>query len=241
MTNPMAQYRTSNVLDVNSDLGNDLINSLLGLLKGNSDIAGKGNQVGIPKRNDSKYSSVSNQVNSESPSLSMDGNNPYLQALEEGNQRNQNVTNTSSANTSPLNTGDSGQQQNNASISLDDFMNKLFGKSSQMQNDNIAALQGDRENIAKYGRDAMRLNDQLLTGQKGLDSDIRRTESLDSFTFGINNKNQDYENTKGLNKQQMLDNENQRKYNLAEAGLRGINDIYINGMPQNHLVGLMRN
>lgn len=177
-------------------------------------------------------------------------------ALNTGSQSSGNDSNVSGSN----------DATNNSLDQLLSWINGSGGQrlsaSEQMAIDsnNARLLREDRPDIAKYGKEAvqqradidertdyrqqgfnqsnMQLSDQLNTGQKKLDSTIRRDEGADDFTYNMNYKNQDYQNTRSLNAQQSYDNENQRKYNSLDNLVKGVTDIYTSSAPANLIASL---
>jgi hypothetical protein len=105
--------------------------------------------------------------------------------------------------------------------------NQIAGLSREEQDRN----QGYRVQNTKVDAAIQRARDMLLHNQ-GMQQDMQ------TRLMNLNDINQNFENSKELNAQQMKDNENQRKYSLAESTLGNIANIYQNNKPVNLLQGM---
>jgi hypothetical protein len=166
----------------------------------------------------------------------------------------------------PLNTNSRQETANNDLDKIVQAMGLFFGGMQQPQNSNMSASDimgihrdATRENadiarsarfdIAGLSKEEQERNQKYRIENANVDAAIQRARDMLQHNQGmqqdmqirlmnLNDLNQSFENTKGLNAQQSRDNENQRKYSLAESTLGNIANIYQNNKPANLLQGV---
>lgn len=104
----------------------------------------------------------------------------------------------------------------------------------------LAGIDKDKDfRMQQFNIQNANVNAAIQKARDKLGSALNMQEGMQSELFNLNKMNQEFENSKGLNQQQMRDNENQRKYSLAESTLGNISNIYQAGMPKNLLAGML--